>query len=730
MKIRNFIILSLLFMALYDLVAQSISTPVVNREKTSFQTSNPWRPEIDVRSDVAIIYGTSRRRGMSFEERVQTWKDHGYNVHFMTGIAWGDYNDYFSGNWDGINHMDEGQVNMEGDTLWHDKRVIPYLVPSGSFIKYMNEVHIKRVIDAGIDAIYLEEPEFWARAGYSEAFKREWENFYGFPWQPQHISPENTYLSNKLKYQLYYNALEKVFSFAKQYGKSKGLDVRCYVPTHSLINYSAWEIVSPMASLASLPSVDGYIAQVWTGTAREETYYNGIEKERVFENALLEYECMESMTKPTGRKIIFLSDPIEDTPRDWEDFKKNYEATFAAQLMFPNVDHYEVMPWPERIYGGHYQKPGSDQKELIPRVYSTQMQIMINALNDIPVSENPLNGSPGIGVLMANSLMFQRFPTHQGYEDPQLSNFYGQALPMIKRGIPLNIVHIENLSFPETLRNIRILIMSYSNMKPVEPDSHEYIANWIRDGGMLIYCGRDEDPFQKVTEWWNNGEKKYACPSDHLFEKLGICPAAKPGKYHYGKGTLTIIRQNPKEFVMYPGGDKEYVEAIEKLYNQEVKEDSLIFKNFFIVERGPYIIAAVMDESNNTRTYKLNGSFIDLFDPELPVIEEKVIEPGEQAFLYNLNYSFDHGRPKVLASAARITEKTEGINLYSFIAKSPENTTNSMRIFLPEKPHSIISAIRTNDEIIKNTWDWDDESKTLQLNFENSPEGIKVILYW
>ena len=40
--------------------------------------------------------------------------------------------------------------------------------------------HIKRVIDAGIDAIHLEEPEFWARAGYSEAFKKEWKDYYGF----------------------------------------------------------------------------------------------------------------------------------------------------------------------------------------------------------------------------------------------------------------------------------------------------------------------------------------------------------------------------------------------------------------------------------------------------------------------------------------------------------------------------------------------------------------------
>ena len=62
------------------------------------------------------------------------------------------------------------------------------------------------------------------------------------PWRAQHESPENTYLSNKLKYHLYYNALDKIFTYAKEYGKSKGLDIKCYVPTHSLINYTSWQI--------------------------------------------------------------------------------------------------------------------------------------------------------------------------------------------------------------------------------------------------------------------------------------------------------------------------------------------------------------------------------------------------------------------------------------------------------------------------------------------------------
>ncbi|WP_339750671.1 hypothetical protein [Algoriphagus aquimarinus] len=702
------------------------------KEKTAFQTSNPWKPVTDVRSDVAIVYSVKDHHGkadMNFEQRVQTWRDKGYTTHFMSGIAWGEYQDYFTGEWDGKWHLDEGQVTQKGDTLWHG-HMVPYIVPSMNFIKYMKEKVIKRVIDAGIDAIYLEEPEFWARAGYSEAFKREWKEYYGFDWRPQHESAENTYLANKLKYHLYYRAVEECFSYAKEYGKSKGMDVRCYIPTHSLVNYSQWMIVSPEASLASLPSVDGYIAQVWTGTSREPNFFNGKEKERVFETAFLEYGSMESMTAPTGRKVFFLTDPIEDWPRDWADYKKNYQATFAAQLLYPMVADYEVMPWPDRIYEGLYRTSAdSDEKEQIPRFYSTQMQVMVNTLNDMPLSDNRVSGSQGIGILMSNSLMFQRFPTHQGYDDLQLSNFYGQALPLLKRGVPVKTVHIENAAFSKTWEDVKILIMSYSNMKPMEEESHSHIADWVKKGGMLVYCGRDEDPFQTVQEWWNKEGNNFKAPAEHLFEKLGLQAPFQAGEYTYGKGKVVIMRNDPKEFVLEEGNDLAFLNTIKKLYDKDSKSENLKFKNHFSLTRGPYEIISVVNENEDQSPYTVQGKFIDLFDPEIPVMDEKKVNPGEQAFLYNINRVKNAHVPQVLATAARVYDEVSIEKAYSFVAKSPKNTTNVMRILLPKK----VEKVEVNDpegKALAAKTSWDESSKTYFLSFENYPEGVHVKLSW
>jgi len=709
-----------------SIVAQK---PTVLREKTAFQTSSPWIPEIDVRSDIAIVYGANDRPGLTFEQRVKSWRDHGYQTHFMTGIAWGDYKDYFLGKWDGINHLGVGQVTQNGDTIFHGKNM-PYVVPVKSFIYYIKTAVIKKVIDAGISSIYLEEPEFWARAGYSEVFKQEWQKYYGFPWKPQHESAENTYLSSKLKYQLYYNAIKEVSSYAKSYGKSKGLNIKVYIPTHSLVNYSSWKIVSPEASLASLPGIDGYIAQVWTGTSREPTYFNGQKKERVFENAFLEYGSMVSMTAPTGRKVMFLTDPIEDRQRDWSDYKRNYQATFTAKLLYPMVADYEVMPWPERIYTRPYKVANSETKVLIPQYYSTQMQVMINALNDMPLSTNRVSGINGIGVLMSNTLMFQRFPTHNGFEDLQFSNFYGQTFPLLKRGVPVQTVHMENLSYISTLKNIKVLVVSYTNMKPVNAQVHTYLVNWVKKGGVLIYCGRDDDPYQSVLEWWNSNGNKFTSPSQHLFKQLGINPTTTNQNFSIGLGTVYVFRQNPKEFVMQPNNDSTYLSLVKQGYEKGAKAGSLIFKNNLYLERGPYNLVSVLDENVDTKPYVVKGPVIDLFDPQLPILAEKIVNPGEQAFLYDIKRVTDKKQPKILAAASRNYDELTLSNHYSFIAKSPAKTLNSMRILLPLEPKET-TIFDSNDQKITNfKSSWDTSSNTLFLGFENSPDGVKVDIKW
>jgi hypothetical protein len=325
--------------------------------------------------------------------------------------------------------------------------------------------------------------------------------------------------------------------------------------------------------------------------------------------------------------------------------------------------------------------------------------------------------------------MFHRYPTNPKLVDPLLSNFYGEALPFLKRGVPVNIVHLENTGYEKAFSDTRILLMSYSNMKPPAEKAHEHLAQWVRNGGIIIYSGRDDDPFQRVKEWWNSDGKNYSCPSDDLFEKLGVGRNPKEGIYPVGKGALCIIRKDPKEYVLNENGDTSLRGKVEMLYQQSTGR-KVEYKNNFYLRRGPYEIISVMDEGENADPYIIKGKLIDLFDPTLPVLSEKKVSPGEQAYLYNIEQVTDPGKPQVLASASRVYEEKIEKKSYSFVVKSPANTTNVMRILLPGEPKKItvLDARRKSITDIKTSWD--SLTQTSFLRFANNPDGIKVRLEW
>src|SRR4051794_1260702 len=74
-------------------------------ERLSFQDNRPYEPRVRLNADVAMVYSIDP----SLPERIKTWRDQGYTVHVVTGVAWGQYQDYYFGRWDGKHREDEAQ---------------------------------------------------------------------------------------------------------------------------------------------------------------------------------------------------------------------------------------------------------------------------------------------------------------------------------------------------------------------------------------------------------------------------------------------------------------------------------------------------------------------------------------------------------------------------------------------------------------------------------------------
>ena len=683
--------------------------PKQTQERTVFQTGAPYSDRINLRGDVAIVYGI----GPDMPDRIRTWRDKGYRIHLMTGVAWGEYQDYVYGRWDGKNHEDEAQTRANGEKIGHGRDVW-YMSPGPDYGKYL-ATGVRKALDAGVEAVHLEEPEFWVAGGHAPAFKREWQAMYGEPWQAPESSPDARWRAGKLMYFLYRRALQQVFDSVQTFNKEKGKNVRCYVPTHSLLNYADWGIVSPQSSLAMLKGCDGYIAQVWTGTSREPNFYMNVKKERTFETAFLEYGIMQNLVRSTGRNVWYLADPIEDNANhDWGDYKRNYEAVLTASLLQPDVAQYEIAPWPERIFNGKYpSQENFNNRVEIPGPYAQELGVVFNALKDMKQDDVEwLSGTRGVGIALSDSLMFQRGGPNASDDD--FGHVYGLALPFVKRGIPVQPMQLENVGLKGYLDATKLLLMSYEGQKPQTEAVHKPVADWVKGGGTLVFVDDDSDPFNKVREWWNTGGKSYATPRQDLFEKLGLSKDLQEGNYVVGKGRLIYLSRRPSLMSRDAFAPKLFYDLVVR----EAKGIAWKAQGSLGLRRGPYVISAGLDETD-APVSPFVGKYVDLFDPELRVQSTVVVQPNARHFLVDL------GRFKrtVVACAGRVTEEKPSTDAFSCSVDGIQDTPGVLLLRAPRTPKSA-----TVDGAPPTDQRYDAADGLLRLRFPNMarPRRIEV----
>lgn len=688
----------------------------IDEERLSFQTSGPWSPRVDLNADVAMVYGIGRQ----LPARLEDWRSHGYRTHLMTGVAWGNYQDYLFGRWDGKDHHDEAQTRRDGTIRSHG-RDVPYMSPGEAYGKYLAEGVLK-ALDAGATAVHLEEPEFWVDGGWEPNFKREWKAYYGDDWLPPDSSPDAQYRASKLKYFLYRRALAQVFDAVHKYAKAHGREIPCYVPTHSLINYAQWHIVSPESSLLQV-GCDGYIAQVWTGTSRTPNVYEGRLKERTFDTAFLEYAVMQNLVRASGRRVWYLNDPVEDNPRHtWEDYRVNWESTLTASLLQPEVWRYEIMPWPQRIFMGRY--PSATQparREPMPKAYETELQAVITAMGDM---KQPLEsvhweacGTQGIGILASDTLMFHRGGPQAS--DVHLGNFYGLTLPLLKHGIPLDAVQVESAAEKGFLDRYRVLLLTYEGQKPPTPAFHTALAAWVRQGGALVVIDDDKDPFNAVHEWWNAAPLAFKTPREHLFKELGLAADAV-GLSRVGKGAVLLEPASPAALTYQPDG----AAKVRDLTQKAAAAVGLTWKesNALVLRRGPYVIASGLEESlADTKPFTLDGRFIPLFDAAMPVVKRFELPPGRRAVLVDLDAL--KGREGVVAAACRVRGEKILPDKIQFRADGVADSSAVVCVALSAAPKEVTVGGKRAEP---GSYDFADG--VLRLRFTNTADGVDIAI--
>lgn len=743
-------------------------------ELTGYQAGGEFRPSVDLGCDFVMVYGIDD----TMPERIRQYREKGYVIHLMTGIAWGEYQDYLDGKWDGRKHWDEGQVERSGKDVVHNPTV-PYMVPTVSFSEYLTE-RMKIAVDMGVEAIHVEEPEFWDRSGYSEAFKREYEVYYREPWRPQHEDLDVRYKSAKLKAYLYCRTIDRVSAALKEYAKVKyQKDLRFYVPTHSLLNYTQWKIMSPEAALINLPAVDGYIAQIWTGTSREANVYNGFYKERTFETAYLEYGVMQELVKGTGRRMWFLNDPIEDLPSyTWDNYRYNYVKTATASLLHPHIWHYEICPWPHRVFEGCYPRVQpriaekietsftTEESKPIPQSYATLLSSMFQLFGDMEQPGFFFEGvKENIGVFMSDSGLFQRtFPDgivtgepieerfraalHKnsgkavdeeaasqlmkeiGEDDSMMLDFiqsaafpqfFGMAMPLLKYGLPIKPVQLDNVRrFAGYLDDISFAVLSYEYIKPEAPDVNTALISWVKKGGTLLYIGDGSDPFHQISSWWR--QSGYDNPAQHLFEMAGLSRDLKDGSYPVDQGRIIVWNMVPARICL----EAALADSYRRLVKDALAAESIDwqYRNDLTLHRGPYIISAVMDESVTEEKKTFDGLFADMLENDYRIITHKEIAPDESALLFDFSVIEDE-EFRVIGTSARVESAALTSDGLDLCLKTADKIKAFTRVRLP-RAVTQVSAKAEDGSMTEVSMEWDETTRTLLVGYDSQAKAVEV----
>lgn len=687
MPMQNALLVILAFAAGLSLAAAASSPKETSPPYTSFQTGGGYVPEHDIRTDAVIAYTDNAAL-------IKGWRDKGFFVQTMYGFRTGD--DYIKA------HPDEGQTDAKGNFITCGPGSY-YMVPTESRIKAAVQ-YFTNAINAGTRAVCPEEPEFFQQAGYSESFKKAWQAYYKEPWQDPASSIEARWKSERLKAHMEYTMVKSILDAAE---KQKP-DVLRMVACHSAVTYYNWGIIYPHYQCMMLPNLQEIIGQVWTGTARTPCRYEGKVEERTFEVAYLEYSSLMNLVRGTGKRMWFLMDPLEDNgDRTMEDYHSNYEKTLVASLLFPEVDAYEVMPWPNRIYGR------------VPDEFATEISSVINALQDMHNQKDVKYdmGTRGIATFVADSMGWQRGAPHASDYDA----FWGMTLPLVYKGIPVQVAQLERVVEKDYLKQYKVLVLSYDIMKPMKPEYNQAIADWVKAGGVLVFFGGD-DAYNALPEWWHRDDRN--SPKADLFARMRVPNAeihtlrVEGGTQSWsaarvGKGSVIDVKEAPSYFA----SSAEAASRLRSVVASACKQAGLEYKEQprLGIRRGNYVAMRTFGEAKT-----LKGSYVSVLDPKLVVVADPVIAPDTCALYFDVTKNLT-GAPKLLYSSSKVEKKAESDQATELTLSGPLKTKGVARIYTGGKQVGSVEPAEAKLE---------QSGGTLLVTFDNKPESVAVTVNW
>lgn len=676
--------------------------------KTIFQTNTGYDGRIGISADGVIVH----RHGVPFSSELASWQERGGVVGRMFFADSDAGNVYEMGGWDGLNHSDDVERDPDGNQIKVGTR--PYMVPTAGWTSYLQEVTEESLL-AGASAIFPEEPLAHAYSGYSPSFKALWELHYGFAWQAQHSSAKARFLTAQLKAKLYLD-LEKTLMETTQTCEGAVVrDAAFIIPIHSIYGNIAGQLVAPLGESTTLEDVDGYIGQIWTGPINWSLDQYTSTAKSFFGSAYALYDYFTQLTVGTDKKLWLLVDPVEDDPNHtWSEFSEWYQHSVTAMLLMPEVDSYEIMPWPDRIFLPGYSTGGGSPA---PEDFRKTILAITQALQEVPLGGQwSMMGSDevssGIAVAIADSSMWKEYHVNK------LQGSYGQLMPLIERGIPVSACVLERSSDVAYMDRHKVIVVSYEEFKPVAEKMNTDLAAWVQRGGVLILLGNLNDALDNdASFWWQ--QLGYASPMHHLIAQVG---GTGTGDWSFGSGYVIRRENSPPTFANPNTATSAYLPLINLAIQHTASGGTVKTPGYFMMQRGPFVIA-----NSRTQAVSAAGQFVDIYDPNLSVVNGISLALGESGLYRDVTQTLaGGGLPLVLHATHRLMSQQSDVTGVQFSVKGPQDTPAVVRLFLGGQSISSMTGTDSNGQPVVITQVV--EGDTARLEFPNDPDGVDVTI--
>lgn len=679
--------------------------------KTVFQTNTGYDERLAIAVDGVIVH----RHGGEFTQAMKSWEQNGFTVGRMFFADSDAANAYWTGKWDGTEHREDVERDREGKVV-KCSGVRPYMLPTDGWTRYLEEM-TDVSLAAGAAAILPEEPLAHVFTGYEKSFAELWLDRYGKAWEPQHASARARFLTAQLKNELYIKLEERLLKRTLQFEKTSGKNTAFILPIHSLYSNIAAQLVAPLGTSTNLDGIDGYIGQIWMGPVNWALGCYDSPRKDFFTSAYVLYDYFTQLTVESDKKLWLLVDPVEDNPNhEWSEFAQWYKHCIAAMLLMDDVDSYEIMPWPDRIFLPGYGTGGGTPA---PEAYRITILAVTQALQEMPLGGTWLahsafgpagdsSVSGGIGIAIADTLMWQRL------EHPRLQGVYSLLLPLVERGIPVSSFILERLDDRAYLSRFGVIVLSYESFKPTEASMNIALAEWVKAGGSLIILGGDGDELDQSKDfWWHS--LGFKSPLNHLLAQF---KSEGKAAWSFGNGWFFRDDISPRAFADPAEVERTYLPLLDSSLKKAGSEP-LKAPGAFLMQRGPFVIAHAGDAE-----IEIPGRLIDIFDPDLSLRENVRLTSGQSGLYRDVAEIIERSVPALLHTTHRLTSQQYEDGILRFTLRGPARTPAVVRVFLPKSESARITATDAEGKSVK--IDIQRDGDTVRLKFPNNPKGVTV----